>query len=118
MNDELMSRFPELRSFYKEQFDFWEGAPPQHCFYAAALNKFVANLLLDNQKEAMISRIFDFYEEMAQSDDAEVTNLLQVTLLEYLWDDKLVFERACQYMRPKTRQINDLIGAYLKIPVL
>ena len=116
LNEELMLRFPEFQSFYKEHFNFWEAPPPQHCFYGAILNKFVVNLLIENQNVVMISKVFDFYEELAQSNDEEVTNLLQVTLLEYLWDDKIVFERACQYMRPKTRQINNLIGDYLKVP--
>ena len=117
LNEELMLHFPEFQSIYKEQFDFWEDTPPQHCFYAAILNKFIANLLLENKEKVTIFKVFNFYEKMAQSDDIEVINLLQVTLLEYLWDNKIIFERACQYMFPKTKEINNLIGNYLRVPI-
>jgi hypothetical protein len=84
LNKMLMLHFPEFQSLYKEQLDFWKEPPPQHCFYGAVLNEFVVNLLLENQDVVMISKVFDFYEELAQSEDVEVNNLLQVTLLEYV----------------------------------
>ena len=64
----------------------------------------------------MLNKIFSFYEEMAQSQDPDVTNLLQVTLLEYLWDEKTVLNTAKQYMLPKTALLNESIRKYLYEP--
>ena len=36
----------------------------------------------------MLHRIFGKYEDLAVTGDKEIQNLLQVTLLEYLWDEK------------------------------
>jgi hypothetical protein len=45
-----------------------------------------------------------------------VRNLLQVTLLEALWDEKNTQEKARKYMQVATKQTNKLIGDYLKLP--
>ena len=117
MNKILMTKFPELLYLYEKQFVFWgDDAPPQHCFFGAVLNEYLSTLLYENTDQQMISRIFAFYEEMALSDDIEIRNMLQVTLLEYLWDDFVVFTNAMVYMLPETKRINEMIGEYLKKP--
>ena len=118
VNECLMMRFPELTILFEEQISLWgEDNLLPHCFYAYTLNKYVTELLRENSDSQQIKKIFQFYEEMASSEDVEVRNLLQVTLLEYLWDEEIVFRNALQHMQPKTRIINSDIGAYLKIPV-
>ncbi len=117
MNEVLMLKFPELKSLYEEQFSFWgDEIPPQHCFYGAVLNNYVSMLLLKHQDQQMIKRIFEFYEELANSNDMEVKNLLQVTLLEYLWDDPIIYNNAIKHMLTETKNINDQIGEYLRKP--
>jgi len=118
LNDTLILRFPELASLFEEQFNLWgeEDIPP-HCFYGDTLNGYVTELLRKNNDSQQIKKVFHFYEEMANSDDAEVRNLLQVTLLEYLWDEELIYKNALENMQPKTRTINSGIGAYMKMPV-
>ena len=117
INEALMSRFPELDLLFKEQIEFWEGEDmPPHCFMGDVLNKYVTELLRKNSDAQQIKKIFQFYEEMASSDDWLVRNLLQVTLLEYLWDEDYVFKNALENMQPKTRIMNDEIGAYLRMP--
>ena len=118
INDSLISNFPELASLYKEQFDSWNSKDiPQHCFLGDILNSYVTGLLRENNDKQQIEKIFKFYEEMANSDDEEIKNLLQVTLLEYLWDEELIFKNALEYMQTKTREINNKIGSYLRAPV-
>jgi len=118
VNEHLMTRFPELTLLFKEQINLWgeENILP-HCFYGDTLNYYVTELLRKNSDSQQIKKVFQFYEEMASSDDVEVRNLLQVTLLEYLWDEEIVFKNALENMQPKTRIINSEIGAYLKTPV-
>ena len=117
INNILISKFPELALLFKEQFDLWGNNIHPHCFTGDVLNNYVTGLLLENNNKQQIKKIFDFYEEMACCDDLEVRNLLQVTLLEYLWDNERVFNKALDYMQPKTREINNLISSYLKLPV-
>lgn len=83
-------------------------------FYGNTLNYYVTELLRENSDCQQIRKVFPFYEEMASSEDVEVKNLLQITLLEYLWDEKLVFRNALENMQLKTRIMNSDIGAYLK----
>ena len=117
INDILIKRFPELKSFFEEQFNFWgeEDIPP-HCFYGDVLNGYVTELLREGNDEEQIKKVFSYYEEMADCNDDYVKNLLQVTLLEYLWDEKTVFDRAHKYMQPKTREINNNIKDFLNEP--
>ena len=59
----------------------------------------------------MLHRIFGKYEDLAVTGDKEIQNLLQVTLLEYLWD-----ERALEIMGIGTRAIWECIHEYILIP--
>ena len=118
LNDTLILRFSELTSLFEEQAKLWGGdVIPPHCFYGDTLNYYVTELLRENSDSQQIKKVFQFYEEMANSEDVEVRNLLQVTLLEYLWDEEIVFRNALENMQPKTRIINSAIGAYLNVPL-
>ncbi|MBR6665644.1 MAG: hypothetical protein IKL22_08030 [Lachnospiraceae bacterium] len=56
------------------------------------------------------------YEDFAVYGDEETQNLLQVTLLEYLWDEKVTYERALELMGDGTREIWEYIYKYIRIP--
>jgi len=115
INDDLMQRFPELESLFQEQFEFWKGSDiPPHCFCADALNRYVTELLREDINQQQIEKIFEFYEELASCDDENVRNLLQVSLLEYLWDEEFVYKNALTHMLPNTRIINNEIASYLR----
>jgi len=118
INDIFLLRFPELDSLFKEKYEAWgEEDIPQHCFLGDVLNYYLTVLLRENTDKHQIKKIFSFYEEMAACDDVHVRDLLQVTLLEYLWDEKTVFTNALNYMQPKTHVINDAIRSYIREPV-
>ena len=117
INEILIEKFPELNPIFNELFRLWgSDNPPPHCFFGDTLNPYITGLLRASDESDRITKVFNFYEELALCDDEEVRNLLQVTLLEYLWDEKLVYERACTYMLPATKQINVYIGDYLNKP--
>ena len=112
-----MQKFPELKLLFEEQFQLWEKRDiPTHCFLGDILNNYISTLLRESNDKQQIEKIFEFYEELACSDDMQVRNLLQVTLLEYLWDEKVIYENALKYMLPKTRAINNEITSYLRKP--
>ena len=61
--------------------------------------------------------MFAFLENMARSDDQEVKNLLQVTVLEYLRSWYLLQSESEKFMQPETRKMFDIVKSYLEEPV-
>ena len=117
--EDFMIRFPELDPLFQEELQFYEGKEMlPHCFLGDVLNCYVTELLRKNTDQQQIQKIFNFYEELASSGDWNVSNLLQVTLLEYLWDEKPVYKNALKYMLPNTRSFNNAIARYLEEPSL
>lgn len=113
----ILKNFPELKTEAEEEIAFWEpeNVPP-HCLFGNIFNEYLSGLLLAYQDLKMICRIFDFYEYLADEGDENVINLLQVTLLEYLWDDARIYYKAVSHMGEKTRKINAKIASYLAVP--
>jgi len=115
INEYLPIRFPELGEEIAKEREWWfPDEVPSHVFYGDILNKLVFNTLITNTDKEFLKRIFDFYEEMAECGDEYVQNLLQVTLLEYLWDDFEVLRNAHKYMGQKTRKLSDELQIYFK----
>lgn len=113
----LCDFFPE----YKELIcgiDSGLGENLPHCLYGNFFNPLIKSLLKNSTKANIeaAKKIFEFYEILAGSGDDEVKNLLQVTLLEYLWDDRSIYLSAVKYMGCNTKIINEEIGKYLLQP--
>ena len=53
---------------------------------------------------------------MATSEDQEVKNLLQVTVLEYLRSWYLLQRESEKFMQPETRKMFDAVKSYLDEP--
>lgn len=62
----------------------------------------ILNLLSVNREEKLLENIFGYFEEILNSDDFHLINVLSVTVLEKLGDDKAILEIAKQYMGPVT----------------
>lgn len=89
-----------------------------HCLLGDFFNPLLTEILKspDYSENSLTAKIFDFYEQLAEYGDDEVKNLLQVTLLEYLWDDYTVYTRAIEMMGECTKSINKEIEKYLCFP--
>ncbi|MBD5160313.1 MAG: hypothetical protein HDT23_08765 [Ruminococcus sp.] len=96
----------------------WSGENLPHCLFGNILNPLVTGLLKqeDYRNNNLLERIFRMYEELAEYGDTETKNLLQVTLLEYLWDEYIIYSRSYELMGQNTRIINGYISDYLNIP--
>jgi len=117
INDYLLIRIPEVKEEAEEIMQYWSPEQvPSHVFYGDTLNRFVFKLLEEDSNKELIKKVFDFYEELAACDDEKVNNLLQVTLLEYLWDDYKVLRNAHKYMHHLTRKLSDELQVYFKKP--
>lgn len=124
----LLSRFPELTAQITEA----DNTDLPHCLFECVLSPVLLGFFGEHglsvamtrreQKAALkkadplIVKIFDFYEELAQSEDGEVRNLLQVSLLEPLYNSKSAYAGARLFMGAKTRELFEEVAEYLGRP--
>ncbi|MDE6728975.1 MAG: hypothetical protein K2J80_13725 [Oscillospiraceae bacterium] len=125
----LLSRFPELTERINAELDL-DGLP--HCLFEQVLTPVLREYFDDcdfsgvktnRQKKSalknadpLVLRIFEFYEELAASGDEEVRNLLQVSLLEPLYDNKRSYAGARLFIGGKTWGLFESCAEYLNIP--
>lgn len=115
--DFLCGRFPEIADDIKAENE-WLGENLPHCLFGNILNPLVIGLLKQDgyKSDNLLERIFAMYEDFAECGDTETKNLLQVTLLEYLWDEYITYSRALELMGRHTKDINKNIADYLSVP--
>ncbi len=113
----ILESFPELREKVDKQVLRWGTEEiPNHCLYGDTFCTYSCELLAQYEDMEMIQRIFDFYEYLSSEGDEGVQNLVQVTLLEVLWDSSQIYKRAVTFMGPHTKRINSEIAEYLREP--
>ena len=64
----------------------------------------------------ILNRIFNMHEELSSNGDFETQNLVQVTLLEYLWDENTTYNRALELLGEHTKKLWSCIENYLSVP--
>lgn len=118
LNSEFLTyRFPEFAEEIHKEIE-WLGQFLPHCILGDILNEKVVDLLKkeDYLQNGLLQRIFGMYEDFAVQGDEETQNLLEVTLLEYLWDERVTYERALELMGGGTKRVWNRIKGYLRIP--
>lgn len=118
LNSEFLTqRFPEFAEEIHKEVE-WLGQFLPHCIFGDILNENVVELLKkeDYLQNGLLQRIFRMYEDFAVHGDEETQNLLEVTLLEYLWDEKVTYDRALELMGDGTKRVWDRIKGYLRSP--
>lgn len=115
----ISAYFPELKEQLISQKDDYSEFLP-HIIFANIFARSVADLLMqeDRSKDDFIHRAFEMYEDLAANGDTEVKNLVQVSLLEYLWDEKTTYEKTKKLMGEHTREIWSNIVGNLSEPLL
>jgi hypothetical protein len=78
----LRSRFPELAAEFSSP-DNLEPHDPYHSY-----ERFAEQALLRKNETALIERVFQFVNELAESQDSLLQELLAVTVLESLAQDR------------------------------
>ena len=121
--DILLKEFPEISEQYaketawlKDTFQNQESKG-QTIYFDRCFCDYIGHLLVDEcQDNIKIEKVFTFLEDMAVSEDQEVRNLLQVTVLEYLRSWYLLQSRSEKLMLPETKKIFDCVKSYLQEP--
>ncbi len=110
----LKAKIPEIRL---KSIDLYEQNLPS-CLFADNINsKLCEALLSGNYREnSFVKNAFLMFEELAEFGDEEVRNLLQVSLLENLYDYKKTYSRSVELMGNNTRILFEEISDYLNIP--
>lgn len=114
--DFIINRFPELKNQVLEEIEGFDEFLP-HVVFGNIFNPLTVKLLkqYDYKLNNQLRRIFDMYDYFATYGDDDTVNLLEVTLLEYLWDEKITYERSQQMMGEKTKEI--MLGIqWLNVP--
>jgi len=115
--DFITERFPELKAQVEEEMnELGEFFP--HVIFGDVFHPLTVTLLKqeDYFTNPALNRIFHMYEELSSQGDFETNNLVQVTLLEYLWDEKITYDRALELIGEHTKKLWNDIYSYIYIP--
>lgn len=74
----------------------------------------ILELLNKDTDSQLLENIFTYFEEIVSSDDLHLINVLSITVLEILGNDKKILETAKKYMGKKTKVLqikaNETLG--------
>ncbi|NDI36668.1 DUF7674 family protein [Chengkuizengella sediminis] len=113
LSEELIMKIPELKPLYDKELDDWEEFPGNHNVFGNVLNPFLVELLEKKNQERLKKRIFQFFEDMALSEDDDVQNVLIVTVLEYLGDSEKCLKEARKLMGNRTLEFSKEVEKWL-----
>lgn len=118
LNKEFITdRFPELKEQVEEEIEYLNEFLP-HVIFGNVFNPLTVTLLKqdDYSNNIILNRIFNMHEELSSNGDLETQNLVQVTLLEYLWDENTTYNRALELLGEHTKKLWNCIENYLSVP--
>jgi len=119
-----LTRFPETGKLVEQTFgsyyDLTSEVPAAYPIFEDVIQELIFELLDARKDDYLLRRIFVFLEEMADSNDKEVVNLLWITVLEPLVSNHERIRRAWEFMGPRTRSLSKEIaqsrGRYEGLP--
>ena len=107
--DKFVSLFPYKKQILDKHYsDFNELLG--HVYFADALNEPLIKMLSQQDDESRILECCSFIEDMWLNGDEDVVNIVEVTILERLSDDKSVWDKFGKYISNDfIRFINDVV---------
>ena len=119
----LFMEFPEISEKYAEEI-VWikdtfqdQESDGQTLYFDRCFCDYIGRMLVNEyQDNIKIRKVFAFLEKMAASEDIEVRNLLQVTVLEYLRSYYLLQSKSEKLMLPETKKLFGTVKSYLQEP--
>jgi hypothetical protein len=113
IRDTLFSAFPEvaerLPGVFGSYYDLEKGTPDEtpeaYPIFEDLVQKLVFELLDGGQDDGLLTRLFTFFEDMAGAKDANVKDLLTISILENLVYRRESLRRAWKYMGPQSREL-------------
>jgi hypothetical protein len=110
IREALISSFPELWERIEKTFGSYynpeEETPEAYPIFEDIVKKLMFELLQNDCDQALLGRLFRFFEDMANSPDPNVSrDLLGIAILEPLDYRQESIRRAWKYMGPRTRNL-------------
>jgi ssDNA-binding replication factor A large subunit len=110
----FLKRVPELETEFKvflkdNLIDEKDGL---YVIWGMGMMPCIITAIKNKANENQLTRIFDFFEEMATSEE-DVKELLMYSTLEKLGDEKEIFELAVPFMGKETRRLSDKVETFL-----
>ena len=86
-----------------------------HVMFSFVIIPFVLSLMNANNTDKL-KTTFDYFEKMALSDSADITGVLEFTVIENLMSNgQRIYESAKKYMKPETIKCCKRVEKYLNI---
>ncbi|MEW9674486.1 hypothetical protein [Ammoniphilus sp. 3BR4] len=117
---EMLKIIPQLQPLYDKELEkLWqvEGLIPPHIAFGDIFNPFLISLLqkpqeLTKDDEKLLSKIFNFLENMALSEDVKIQEVVSVTVMARIGDDLSILKNALKYMGNETKKLSKEIEEY------
>jgi len=100
MREALDERIPEILNmpYHLDTVGFWRNEEiPTYCYYETLEHLFIDLITGTIKDDGLLERVLDFMEDMANSEDWDVRNLVQIQILDGLFglerDEFLKMER-------------------------
>jgi hypothetical protein len=100
----MLDFIPSLESEYRNSIEN-NGELLETVIIEDVLMPEILKLLSEDSNVELLSHIFDYFEEVCNSEDNYLLNIFSVTVLEILGNDRAILEVAQKYMGPKTKQL-------------
>lgn len=122
MREILDKNIPEILTMgeYSEMKELWlDEEIPMYCYYESLEHLFLKLLKREIVNVELLNRILDFMEEMANSEDVDVQNLLQVQILEGLCglDYETFHIMETELFRPSTKELFNYTRQFFEEPL-
>lgn len=101
--NDFISVFPEHKKLLDEHYKDYEELLA-HLFFAEAIDPYLFPLLQLNEDKHNIKRYCNFLEKMWLYDNDRIVNVLDVTILERLSDDIVVWVNFGKYISEEFKQ--------------
>ncbi len=122
MREVLDRNIPETLTMdeYSRMKELWTDEEiPMYCYYETLEHLFLKLLKREIINNELLNRVLDFMEDMAKSEDTDVQNLLQVQILEALFElDYDTFHiMETELFRPNTKELFNYTRNFFNEPL-
>jgi F0F1-type ATP synthase delta subunit len=100
----MLDFLPSLNSEYRESIED-NGEVLETIIIEDIFMPEIIRLLREDKNIKLLKDIFNYFEEISECEDNHLTNILSITVLEILGNDKTVLSVAQKYMGPKIIQL-------------
>lgn len=100
----MLDFLPSLNSEYKKSIED-NGEVLETIIIEDIFMPEIVRLLREDKNIKLLKDIFNYFEEISKCEDKHLANILSITVLEILGNDKTILSIAQKYMGPKIIQL-------------